>query len=300
MATAIELKKAGSVLDGFTLALYAESNSGVYSPIFEISSMLLGRMVDSMPSYGIRWSAFLAQMESFVSKDYIPVIEFPVGRNAADLAGDTISLVEDIIIRQTAMKGNVSTGLKYMVDECTDNILEHSRSEYGYISSRIDRVNGIVDICIGDTGIGILGSYAAKNDPDIKTNLEALQAANRGISTKNSMKTIDITTIAGPDLKSRLLVHDILIFLRNTGEESVTLDFSNVKFATRSFMDEFYNTFVKQDCEYKVSLVGMPEDIEYMLKVVGNTQNKPKQIESVGEVTYCTSIEELRQCLASI
>jgi len=114
------------------------------------------------------------------------------------------------------------------------------------------------------------------------------------------MKTIDITTISGPDLKSRLLVHDILAFLRNTGESVVTIDFGNVKFATRSFMDEFYNTFVKPGCEYKVSIIGMPEDIKYMLEVVGKTQNKPKQMESAGEVTYCTSVEEMRQCLASI
>jgi len=185
MATAIEFDNTGSILEGFSLALGAESNSGAYSPLFDISSLLLGHKVNTTPSYGIRWSAFLAQMESFASKDYIPVIEFPAGRNAADLAGDTISLIEDIIVRQTSLKGNVTTGLKYMVDECTDNIMEHSRSEYGYISSRIDRIKGIIDVCVGDSGIGILGSYLANNDPDIKTNLEALQAANRGISTKN-------------------------------------------------------------------------------------------------------------------
>jgi len=114
------------------------------------------------------------------------------------------------------------------------------------------------------------------------------------------MRTIDVTSILGPDLKSRLAVNDVLTYVKNTGDDDIVLDFSRVQFATRSFMDEFYNTFVKPGCVFHVSLVGMPGDIAYMLKVVSTTQTKAKHMESVGEVTYCTSLEELNQCLASI
>lgn len=114
------------------------------------------------------------------------------------------------------------------------------------------------------------------------------------------MKTINITHILGTDLKSRIAVQDLLLFVRNTGESKVTIDFSGVQFATRSFIDEFYNTFVCNGCEFKVSLSNVPGDIDYMLKVVSKTQNKPKQVETAGEVTYCTSIDELKSCLASI
>ena len=114
------------------------------------------------------------------------------------------------------------------------------------------------------------------------------------------MKTIHITNILGVDLKSRIAVQDVLLFVKNTGTSDVTIDFTGVQFATRSFMDEFYNAFVKEGCEFPVSLVNVPEDIAYMLKVVSNTQNKPKQMETAGEVTFCTSLEELKQCLASV
>ena len=114
------------------------------------------------------------------------------------------------------------------------------------------------------------------------------------------MKTINITHILGTDLKSRIAVQDVLLFVRNTGEVEVAIDFTGVQFATRSFIDEFYNTFVCDGCEFKVSLLNVPEDIDYMLKVVSTTQHKPKKIETAGEVTYCTSIEELKSCLASI
>ena len=72
-----------------------------------------------------------------------------------------------------------------MIEECVDNILEHSRSEFGYISTYYDRTKSALEICIADKGITLLGSYKANNDSDISSDLEAIQAANRGFSTKN-------------------------------------------------------------------------------------------------------------------
>lgn len=111
------------------------------------------------------------------------------------------------------------------------------------------------------------------------------------------MRTIDISSIIGQDLKSRVAVQDVLGFVKNTGDCDVTLDFSKVQFATRSFVDEFYNTFVKEDCEFPVILSGVPEDIAYMFQVVSSTQNKPKKMESVGNVSYCFTMPELKRCL---
>lgn len=180
--TAIE---SNNILEGFRLALESGAVAVYELPLFNISSMLMGKQVSIVPSYGKRWSAFLAQMESFSSGTSTPVIEFPAYGEAADLAGLTVSVVENMIIRQSSMPSNVATGLKYMIDECVENILEHSRSEYGYISSFCNLEKKWVEICIADKGVTVLGSYKAVNDPDIKTDLEALQAANRGISTKN-------------------------------------------------------------------------------------------------------------------
>ena len=179
------MTKGNNILDGFRLALSGLQPDSKYSPVFEVTSILLGTGIPVLSSEDKRWSTFIAEVEQFASKSYIPVIGFPASLNRTDLFCETIALVEDTIIRQASMENNVAIGLKYMIDECTDNIIEHSKSEYGYISSAIDRGTNTIDICIADKGITVLGSFQAKNDPDIISDLEALQAANRGISTKN-------------------------------------------------------------------------------------------------------------------
>lgn len=179
------MKVISNILDGFRLALTAEKADGTFSPVYEVSSLVLGRENIVLSATGKRWGTFVAQMELFASGNMIPVIEFPANKDDADTFSSVISLVEDIIIRQTGMESNVSIGLKYMIDECTDNIIEHSHSKYGYISSCVNKDHGFVDVCIADRGITILGSYKANNDKDIISDLEAMQAANRGISTKN-------------------------------------------------------------------------------------------------------------------
>ena len=96
------------------------------------------------------------------------------------------------------------------------------------------------------------------------------------------MKTIDITQILSPDLKSRMRARDLELFIRNSGEDAVVLDFSNVKFATRSFIDEFYNLFLKApgNLPYRVEITNVPEDINTILETVSRTQIRAKVIPS--------------------
>lgn len=96
------------------------------------------------------------------------------------------------------------------------------------------------------------------------------------------MKTIDITQILSPDLKSRKRVHDLDLFIRNSGEDVVVMNFSNVKFATRSFIDEFYNLFLKDPdgLPYCVEITNVPEDIDTILETVSRTQTRTKVLSS--------------------
>jgi len=57
---------------------------------------------------------------------------------------------------------------------------------------------------------------------------------------------------------------NLKLFIENCGDNEVLIDFQNVKFSTRSFMDEFYNLFVKDssDRNYVVKLTNVPEDIK--------------------------------------
>ena len=114
------------------------------------------------------------------------------------------------------------------------------------------------------------------------------------------MQTIDITAILGPDIKSRVSAQDFQQYVINTGADDVVVDFSNVKFATRSFMDEFYNRFLKDGAQTRVNVVNMPEELEQVLCAVKNTQFRPKSDSAGGTVTRCATMEDLRNCFASI
>lgn len=52
---------------------------------------------------------------------------------------------------------------------------------------------------------------------------------------------IDIAVCIGRDLKSRITVKNLYDMIQNQNLKDVKIDFRNVNFATRSFMDEFYS-----------------------------------------------------------
>ena len=108
------------------------------------------------------------------------------------------------------------------------------------------------------------------------------------------MRTIDITSILSPDLKSRMRAQDLKLFVLNCGEKEVILDFANVKFATRSFIDEFYNLFLKtpEQNPFTVLITNVPEDINTMIESVSNTQTRAKVIPSTTEVITFKTVEE--------
>lgn len=133
----------------------------------------------------MRLSTFKALIEGFSSKTYIPIINFPATNDSEDIKNHILTAVENLLIRQAKIETNVATGIKYMIEECVDNITQHSKSERGYIFAQAYPHKQYLDICVADNGITLLGSYHENNDFDIETDLEAIQAANRGISTKN-------------------------------------------------------------------------------------------------------------------
>ena len=133
----------------------------------------------------MRNSEFLAIMERYSRENYIPIVSFPATRNSDDKKDAILTTVETMICRQSGLTPNVATGVKYMLGEYVDNIIQHANSERGYIFAQSFPQNEYLDICIADNGITLLGSYKTLADNEIETDLEAIQAANRGISTKN-------------------------------------------------------------------------------------------------------------------
>lgn len=98
----------------------------------------------------------------------------------------------------------------------------------------------------------------------------------------SNMKTIDIAQILSPDLKSRMRAQDLKLLIENSNTDAVEIDFQGVKFATRSFIDEFYNLFMKtpDTNTFRVELTNVPTDIKAMLDAVSRTQVRAKVIPS--------------------
>lgn len=132
----------------------------------------------------MRQTEFLAELEKYASKTYIPIINFAAGRNS-DAKEAVSSIIENIIIQQLSIQSNVANGLKYMIDEILDNITEHSESDRGYIFAQAYPTKGFLDVCIADRGVSLLGSYEKLPDNEISSDIEAIKAANRGLSSKN-------------------------------------------------------------------------------------------------------------------
>lgn len=115
------------------------------------------------------------------------------------------------------------------------------------------------------------------------------------------MKTIDIAQILSPDLKSRMRAQDLKLFIENSGASFIGLDFSNVRFATRSFIDEFFNLFLRDSSsnKFKVEILNLPEDLKVMLDAVSKTQVKATTIASNIPEKSFVDVEDLLQYLSA-
>lgn len=128
---------------------------------------------------------FSAYMSAYSPKSYIPIVRFSTKSNRSVDIGIVLSVIENLLVRQTNISNNVLFGIKYMLGELTDNISEHSRSESGYIFAQAYPNLGYIDICLADTGVTLLGSYSSLGGVEIDSDIEAMRAATKGISTKN-------------------------------------------------------------------------------------------------------------------
>ena len=118
------------------------------------------------------------------------------------------------------------------------------------------------------------------------------------------MKTIiiDITSFTGHDLKSRAAVRHFRDILFNQQKENIKIDFRNVKFASRSFMDEFYNVFLLNSGN-NIKLLNISPEIQAMLDAVKATQHRTKHFSSsinAGKVVRFRTIKEVNKYLNTL
>lgn len=130
-------------------------------------------------------SDFITVLNNFTYKTFLPIINFPAGIQKNNERNVILTAVENILIKQLGLKSNITAGIKYIIEESVDNIIEHSESERGYIFCQSYPTKKYLDICIADNVITLLGSYQKAANNDIVDHLLAIEAANSGISTKN-------------------------------------------------------------------------------------------------------------------
>jgi anti-sigma regulatory factor (Ser/Thr protein kinase) len=141
----------------------------------------------------------------FSSKTYLPACKIPASAKHTGIREQLLTAFENILIQQAHLKGQIITAVKYLISEAMDNIVEHSEAKNGWIMVQSYPQKGYIDICITDTGTGILGSYQKTGNTEITSHTKALQFAINGKSTKQITETRGY----GIDTSRRMLVEGL-------------------------------------------------------------------------------------------
>lgn len=127
------------------------------------------------------WELLLA---GYNQKTFVPICLFPTGKENPIVREQLISILETIVANRSNIGSNFRSVLSLLISEATDNIVNHAGTEYGWIMMQVFPRKQFIDLCICDTGITILGSYLKNGYYRIADDKEALNAAAKGLSTK--------------------------------------------------------------------------------------------------------------------
>lgn len=118
------------------------------------------------------------------------------------------------------------------------------------------------------------------------------------------MKTIDITTVLGSELKSRTSARDFAKYLQNMKINEALVDFAHVKSVTRSFMDEFYYLLVREHNAQRVrlELTNMGLQAQEFLKAVKITSNASRRVSAPSDARFLnpSTVKQLNEYLAAL
>ena len=128
-------------------------------------------------------SAFNVRLSASHGSESMPVVAFPASQEGTDTRNAIISAIEDFVVLEAGLDGNVATAFRYAVDEIIDNITEHADTPTGFINASWD--GAMLTVCVADGGKTIYGSYLDRQFENIGSDQAALHAAVSGVSTKN-------------------------------------------------------------------------------------------------------------------
>lgn len=126
-------------------------------------------------------------LDYYQDKTYIPIVHFPTSNllNDSKFREDILSAVNSILKMQLQLPINVLGGIYYLLDELTQNIVDHSDVSFGTVFAQFYRDKKYLDLSICDSGKGIYKSYLDSDKFIPKSNAEAINFSVYGKSTKN-------------------------------------------------------------------------------------------------------------------
>jgi hypothetical protein len=125
--------------------------------------------------------------EAYKHKTFIPVIHFPTSKLAQDskFRDNLLSAVNQILKKQLKLPINILSAIYYMLDELTQNIVDHSEISFGTIFGQFYPGKKYLDLNICDSGNGLYKSYINSGKHNPISNKEAINFGVYGKSTKN-------------------------------------------------------------------------------------------------------------------
>ena len=129
----------------------------------------------------------LSILEKYRGKTYIPIISFKTGfSDSCTLIRENIlSSISQLLKNQLRFSEKERQPLSYFLDELTNNINDHSEAEQGYVFAQFYPNSNYLDLCICDTGKGIYQSFLGNPKFNPANDIEAMQLALSGNSTKD-------------------------------------------------------------------------------------------------------------------
>ncbi len=118
------------------------------------------------------------------SRNHVPLIGFSATDKEDQTREQLIQALEDLLIKQCHMKGQVLMAMKYFLAELTGNIGYHAGRGSGFVMAQYNLEQECLDVAIADTGQGLLGSYTSSGFFKPANDVEALKLALSGQSTK--------------------------------------------------------------------------------------------------------------------
>jgi len=132
-------------------------------------------------------AAWKASLHNFSNKNYLPILNFPASTqsNESEIRDNLLSKINDLLQSNLGLSAEYKSGISYPISEMTDNIIEHSGVSRGWMSAQYYPNQGYLEICIADTGKTLLGSYQDNGFEHVTNDLQAIENATEGVSTKS-------------------------------------------------------------------------------------------------------------------